>query len=72
MVDDYTLGKALGKIKRICIEKIDNIIRSLVDLDHNVSGGTTFKNAVILVICVTKNGVRFYLQLFLEELLYDE
>ena len=42
MVDDYTLGKALGKIKRICIEKIDNIIRSLVDVDHNVSGGITF------------------------------
>ena len=72
MVDDYILGKALGKIKKLGIEKIDNIIRSLVDVDHNVSGGITFKNAVILMICVTKNGVRFCLQLFLEELLYDE
>ena len=48
MVDDYTLDKVLDKIKRIGIEKHeDNKI--LIDADGNI----TFKNAVMLMTCVT-------------------
>ena len=31
-----------------------------------------FKNVVILITCVIKDGHKVYLQLFLEEALFDE
>ena len=70
MVDDYTLDKVLNKIKRIGTEKTDDT-RVLIDTDINLPHGITFKNAVILMACVIKDGDKFYPQLFLEETLYD-
>ena len=56
MVDDYTQGKVLDKIKRIGIEKLDDI-RIWIDTDD-------IKIAVILMACVIKDGNKLYPKLF--------
>ena len=72
MVDDYMLDKILDKIKEIIgIEKFDDT-KILIDSDDKMSDYITFKNVVILMTCVMKDGNKFYLQLFLEEASYDE
>ena len=43
MVDDYILDKVLDKIKRIGIEKFEDI-RILVDTDDKLTDGITLKN----------------------------
>ena len=68
MVDDYTLAKVLDKIKRISVEKLDNT-RILLNTDDKLPDDITLKNAVILMICVIKDGDKFYQHLFLEEVL---
>ena len=65
------IHKVLEKIKRIGIEILDNI-KVLMDTDDKLLDDITWKNAVILVTCVIKDGNKFYPQLFLEEALYDE
>ena len=70
MIDDYILDKVLDMIKRIGIEKLDEI-RILLDTDDKLPDDIIFKN-VILMACVIKNGDKFYPQLFLEKALYDE
>ena len=64
MVGDYTLDKVLDKIKRICIKKL-NSIRILIDTDDKLPDDVT------LMICIIKDDGKFYLELSLEETLYD-
>ena len=71
MVDDYTIDKVLDKIKRTGIEKREDT-KILTGTDDKLSDDITLKNAVILMTFVIKDGDKFYLQLFLEEALYDE
>ena len=40
MVDDYTLDKVLGKIKRLGIEKLDDT-KILIDIDDKMSHDIT-------------------------------
>ena len=71
MVDYYTLKKVLDKIKRIAIEKLDNI-RILIDINNKFPDDITLKNVTIIMTCVIKDGDKFYRHLFLEETLCDE
>ena len=64
MVGDYTLDKVLDKIKRIGLKKRNNI-RILIDTDDKLPDDVT------LMTCVIKNNDKFYLELSLEEVLYD-
>ena len=64
MVGDYTLDKVLDKIKRICIKKL-NSIRILIDTDDKLP------DDVALMIFIIKDDGKFYLELSLEETLYD-
>ena len=64
MVGDYTLDKVLDKIKRICIKKL-NSIRILIDTDDKLPDDVT------LMIFIIKDDGKFYLELSLEETLYD-
>ena len=61
MVDDYMLDKILDKIKEIMgIEKFDDT-KILIDSDDKMSDYITFKNVVILMTCIMKDGNKFYL-----------
>ena len=65
MVGDYTLDKVLDKIKRICIKKL-NSIKILIDTDDKLPDDVT------LMIFIIKDDGKFYLELSLEETLYDQ
>ena len=71
MADDYTQDKAWDKIKRVDIEKRDDV-RILINTDDKLPDGITLKNAMILMTCVIKDGGNFYPQLVLEHALYDQ
>ena len=71
MVDNFTLNKVLDRIKRIDIEKLDDIT-ILIDRDDKLPDDTTLKNDMILMTGVFKDCDKFYPQLFLEESLYDQ
>ena len=45
---------------------------TLINTDNKLPDDITLKKFVILMKCVIKDGDKFYLQLFLEEALYDE
>ena len=70
MVHDYTVDKALDKIKRIRIEKRDDI-KVLIDADDELLANVTSKTAVKIMTCVVKYCDKFYPRLFLKETLYD-
>ena len=55
MVNDYTLDKVLDKIKRIGTEKTDDR-KILIDTDNKLPNNITLQNAVMLVVCVIKDG----------------
>ena len=71
MVHDYAIDKLLGQIKRVSIDKLEDI-RIWIDANDKLSDDVTLKNGVILMTCVIKNGDKLYRKLFLEEALYDE
>ena len=71
MVHDYTVDKTLDKIKRIRIEKRDNI-KAFIDTDDKLIANVTSKTAVKIMACVVKYCNKYYPQLFLEEALYDK
>ena len=71
MVHDYTVDKTLDKIKRIRIEKRDNI-KAFIDTDDKLIANVTSKTAVKIMTCVVKYCNKYYPQLFLEEALYDK
>ena len=43
-----------------------------IDIDDELPDDIALKYSVILMTCVIKGGDKFYPQLFLEEVLYDE
>ena len=62
--DGYMLDKVLNRIKEIMrIEKLDKT-KTLIDADDKLSQVITFKNFVILVTWVTKEGNKLYQQFF--------
>ena len=70
MVDDYMLDKIFDKIKEIIgIEKFADT-KIMIDTDDKLPDDINFKNIFILLTIVTKDGNKFYLQLFLEHALY--
>ena len=72
MVDDNILDGLLHKTKKIIgIEKFDDA-KILIDTDDKLPNDTTLKNVVILIACVIKDSDKFYPQIFLEEVFYDE
>ena len=69
MTDYYMLNTVLGKIKVIIgINKFDDT-KILIDTDNKLTDKVTLKNALMLKLCVIKNGDKFYLQIFLGEAL---
>ena len=68
VIDDYMLDNVLDKVKEIIgIEKFADI-KVLIDKDDKMPDDGIFKN---VVTCVIKDNDKFYLQLFLEEALFD-
>ena len=66
-VGDYTLNKALDKIKKIIgIKKFDDT-KILTDKNDKLPNDITLKNVSILVTCVINDNDKFYPQMFLEE-----
>ena len=64
MVDYYILRKVSSKIKEIIsIEKF-GYTKILVVADDKFPDNSTLKNVVILIICVIKDGDKFYPQIF--------
>ena len=64
MVDYYILRKVSSKIKEIIsIEKFGDT-KILVVADDRFPDNSTLKNVVILIICVIKDGDKFYPQIF--------
>ena len=64
MVDYYILRKVSSKIKEIIsIEKFGDT-KILVVADDTFPDNSTLKNVVILIICVIKDGDKFYPQIF--------
>lgn len=71
MADDYTLDEILDKIKRISIEKLGNI-KSLIGTNDKLPDGNIFKNELVVMKCVNKDGDELYPQLLIEETLHGE
>ena len=72
MVNDYILDKVLDKIKEtIDISKFDDT-KILTDTDDKLPDYITLKNAGILITCIINGDCKIYLQIFLEEALYNE
>ena len=70
MVDDDMLDKVLDKITKIVgIEKFDSLM-TLIDTNDKLPDDITLISALILMKCVMKDGGKYYLQIFLEKLLY--
>ena len=66
-VGEYTLNKALDKIKKIIgIKKFDDT-KILTDKNDKLPNDITLKNVSILVTCVINDNDKFYPQMFLEE-----
>ena len=66
MVHDWILNKVLDQIKETTgIEKYDGT-KILNDADVKLPDDIIFKNIVILMTSVIKDGNKFYLQLVLE------
>ena len=69
MVYHYILDKVLDKIKEIVGTKKFDDTKILIETVDKLPDYITLKKGVILVTCVIKDGDKFYLQLFLEELI---
>ena len=65
---DNNLDKVLEKIKKMDIEKFDDIKIS-INADDKLPDDIALKNGVILITCVIKDDDKFHPQLFLEEAL---
>ena len=65
---DNKLDKVLEKIKKMDIEKFDDI-KIQINADDKLPDDIALKNGVILIKCVIKDDDKFHPQLFLEEAL---
>ena len=65
---DNNLDKVLEKIKKMNIEKFDDL-KIQINADDKLPDDITVKNGVILITCVIKDDDKFHPQLFLEEAL---
>ena len=69
MIYDNILDKILDMIKKIIsTEKFDDT-QILTETDEKLIDDITLINIVILIICVIKDGDKFYSQIFLGETL---
>ena len=64
MVDYYILRKVSSKIKEIISTEKFGDTKILVVADDKFPDNSTLKNVVILIICVIKDGDKFYPQIF--------
>ena len=53
----------------ISFERFDDT-KMLIDTDDKLPDDITFKNVVVLMTCVIRDGNKFYPQIFSEEILY--
>ena len=53
----------------ISFERFDDT-KMLIDTDDKLPDDITFKNVVVLMTCVIRDGNKFYSQIFSEEILY--
>ena len=64
MFNVYMLEKVLDKIKETTsIKKFDDI-RILIDIDDKLTGYITLKSFMILITCVIKDDLKFFLNFF--------
>ena len=63
------VDKVLDKIKEIVGTKKFDDTKILIETVDKLPDYITLEKVVILVTCVIKDGDKFYLQLFLEELI---
>ena len=71
MVNDYILDKVSDKIKEAILIVKFNDTKILIDKDDKLPDYITSKNVVISITCVIRDDAKFYLQIFLEEALYN-
>ena len=70
--DDYMVITVLEKIKEMKDIETNDDIKISICTDGKLPDDIASENVLILVISVIKHGKNFYLQLSLEEALYDE
>ena len=72
MADDNILDKVLKEIKKLAgIKKFEDV-KVLIDADDKFPDDIILKNVVILITCVLKEDDKLYLQISLEETLFDK
>ena len=70
LFDGWWLDKLLEKMKEIISFERFYDTKILIDTDDKLPYDITFKNVVVLMTCVIKDGNKFYPQVFSEETLY--
>ena len=72
MADDNILDKVLKEIKKLAgIKKFEDV-KVLIDADDKFPDDIILKNVVILITYVIKEDDKLYLQISLEETLFDK
>ena len=72
MADDNILDKVLKEIKKLAgIKKFEDV-KVLIDADDKFPDYIILKNVVTLITCVIKEDDKLYLQISLEETLFDK
>ena len=72
MADDNILDKVLKEIKKLAgIKKFEDV-KVLIDADDKFPDDIILKNVVILITCVIQEDDKLYLQISLEETLFDK
>ena len=72
MADDNILDKVLKEIKKLAgIKKFEDV-KVLIDADDKFPDDIILKSVVILITCVIQEDDKLYLQISLEETLFDK
>lgn len=64
MTNDYMLINVLQKIKKMKGIDVNDDTKILIGTDDKLPDNITFKNALILMMGVTKDNGKFYPQIF--------
>ena len=72
MADDNILDKVLKEIKKLAGIKEFEDVKVLIDADDKFPDDIILKNVVILITYVIKEDDKLYLQISLEETLFDK